>query len=434
MRWAPEGGHGEPRPPGPPGVVTAALRASAGPALAAVTRRIGDFDDAEDAVQEAMIAAITQWPRDGLPEHPTAWLVRVAVRRAVDTVRSDVARRGRERRVNALESVDAAPRQIDDTHALYLLCCHPGLSRPMQVALTLRAVGGLTIREIARGLLQSESTTAQQISRAKATLRRIDAQFAMPQAVEMPERMAAVVEVLGVIHTEAHTAAQGDDISRPALGADALRIARQLLRHTATDAPWRGELTGLVALMLLTEARAPARMTPDGALRTLAEQDRSLWRTELIAEGQALLTETLAENPLGPIQLKAAIAAVHADAASHDSTDWLQILRLYDLLRAVDRSPVVELGRLVAYAEVESPDRALAVLDAMTPAAPEPRRSIVRAHLLARAGRDASPAYRAAAELAANGAERRWLQDRDFSASSLAPSRRAGSRSYSPES
>lgn len=400
------------RHPAPPGLLVAALRSSAGPTLAIVARRIGDFDDAEDAVQEALAAAAQQWPREGIPESPTAWLVTVATRRAIDAVRSDSARRAREERASALEPEQQNARHTDDTLALHLLCCHPALSRQAGIALTLRAVGGLTTAEIARGLLVTESTVAQRIARAKRTLRAAGVQFAMPTAAELSDRVGAVLHVLGVIHTEAHTATEGEEISRPALSADALRLARELLHRTPSDAPWRAEVMGLIALMLFTEARAPARVNDDGDLVALAVQDRTLWRADLIAEGHNILVEALTSGELGPFQLRAAIAGVHDAASTWAETDWVEIVHLYDLLRVLDGSPMVELARLVAFAEVAGPDAALAALDALQPATPPGRTAAVRAHLLARAGRHSPDMYAEAARLAGNIAEQRWLAHR----------------------
>jgi RNA polymerase sigma factor (sigma-70 family) len=392
--------------------VVAALRTAAAPALAAVIRRVGDLDDAEDAMQEAMAAAAVQWARDGVPAHPVGWLVTVATRRAVDAIRSDAARRDREVRARALEPADADVRHTDDELALFLLCAHPALSRPQQIALTLRAVGGLTTREIARGLLLTETAAGQRISRAKAVLRRDGVRFALPDAADLPARAQTVVDVLGVIHTEAHTAAEGEDAARPALAAEALRLARALLAITPARAPWRGEVLGLVALMLFTAARAPARIDSDGALVPLAEQDRMRWLPAPIAEGEALLTEALTQHPVSAHPLRAAIAGVHAAAASWDDTDFVELLGLYDLLGAIDPSPVVALGRVVALAGVAGADAALRELETVADAAPPARVAAVRAHLLQRAGRDARDAYRAAATLTRNAAERRWLRSR----------------------
>lgn len=392
----------------PAGLIVAALRASTPRALAIVARRIGDFDDAEDAVQEAVVVAASDWARSGVPQHPVAWLVTTATRRAIDTVRSEAARRERERRAALAEPVDPEVRDVDDTLSLFLLCAHPALTRTQRVTLTLRAVGGLTTREIARGLMVPEPTVAQRITRAKATLRREGVRF--PAEVDPAVAAPSVVDVLGVIHTEAHTATDGEEIARPVLGAEAVRLARELLARTPAAAPWRGELLGLLALMLFTDARAPARLGPAGQLVPLREQDRSRWRADFIAEGEALLSEALTRHAIGPMQLRAAIAGVHAAAARADDTDWLEVLGLYDLLAVADPSPVVALGRLVALAEVAGPDAALREWPDAAAPAPSARAAAVRAHLLERAGRPATAAYREAAALARNGAERRWLQ------------------------
>jgi RNA polymerase sigma factor (sigma-70 family) len=398
-----------PRRPAPQGVLVAALRQAAPRAVAAVTRRIGDFDDAEDAVQEALVAAARQWPQDGIPDEPAAWLTTVAVRRAIDQVRSDAARRDRELRIAMLDAESAAVSAVDDTLALYALCCHPALPRAAQVPLTLRAVAGLSTREIARGLLLSEATVAQRISRAKATLRAAGARF---DDADLAERIPTILDVLGLVHTESHSAAEGEAITRPELAAEALRLARQLLVATPSSTPWHGEVRGLVALMLFTSARAPARVAADGSLVALADQNRSLWRQELIAEADDLLTAALTRHPLGPFQLRAAIAGLHDAAPSFAETDWRELLALYDLLRVVDPGPVVELARLVPFAEVHGADAALRLLDDLAPRTPAVRVAAVRAHLLTRAGRPAAAAYREAAGLAGNGAERRWLEAR----------------------
>lgn len=416
-----------PRAPPPRGLVTAALRESAPRALSILANRLGDFDDAEDAVQDALAQAARQWSTNGIPDNPTGWVVTVAWRRAIDAIRADASRRERERRVFELDLTAAQPIHTDDTVALYLMCCHPALSRASQVALTLRAVAGLTTREIARGLLVSETTVAQRISRAKATLRRAGARFALPTEAEMPSRVAAVLDVLGIIHTEAHSAAGGDAITRPALGADATRLGRELLRRTDPASPWRGEIMGVVALMLLTDARAPARIGATGALVPLADQDRGLWHADLITEGDDLVSAALAGYPLGPFQLKAAIAAVHDRAASRAATDWRQILRLYDLLRIIDPSPIVELARLVPLAEAVGPALALRDLDDLSGSVPAGRAAAVRAYLLTLAGSDPSSAYREAAMSSGNGAERRWFEE--MAARPLSADRQRAARS-----
>ncbi len=397
-------------PPAPRGLVVAAMRAATPRAIAILARRIDSFEDAEDAVQEALTAAARQWPRDGIPDDPTAWLVTAAHRRAVDAIRSATARRARERR--AVEREPPAPAVIeqDDTLALYLMCCHPALPRASQVALTLRAVGGLTTREIARGLIVTEPTVAQRITRAKTTLRRSGATFALPTHEQLAARVGVVLDVLGLIHTESHSATEGDEIARPGLAAEALRLARQLLAASAPESPWRGEVMGLVALILLTDARAPARLDATRALVPLAAQDRTLWTSAMIAEGDRLLTEALARYPIGPFQLRAAIAGVHDSAPSYEQTEWRELLGLYDLLRVVDPGPIVELARLIPLAEVVGAESSLRELDAISASAPPGRVAAVRAHLSQRAGHDARPEYRSAAAHARNGAERRWFE------------------------
>ncbi|WP_400996509.1 RNA polymerase sigma factor [Agromyces sp. GXQ0307] len=400
------------------------LRSAAPSALAVLVRRTGDFDASEDALQEALIAAATQWPRDGVPEHPRAWLVAVAQRRHVDAVRSEIARRTREERDAVLAPVDdgrePAASARDDSLALFVLCCHPVLSRPSQLALTLRAVGGLTTGEIARGLLVPEATVAQRISRAKQRIRAAGARFRLPEPAELPERAAAVRQVLHLMFTEGHTASSGDALARPDLSAEAIRLTRMLRGATTPGASWAAETDGLLALMLLTEARRPARLriaAPGGPpeLVPLDEQDRTLWRRDLIDEGVGLVERALATGEPGPFQLQAAIAAVHAEAPSTDRTDWVQVLGLYDLLRVVGPGPMVELGRVVAVAMVHGSERALRDLEsvALEPAlAGHFRVHAVRGHLLALAGRpdEARAEFAVAASTALNATERRYLQ------------------------
>ncbi|WP_322410624.1 RNA polymerase sigma factor [Microbacterium invictum] len=392
--------------PSPLGALTAAVRSAAPRALAVMVRRTGSFDDAEDAVQEALLAAWAQWPREGIPDHPAAWLVSVASRRYVDAVRSDAARRAREER-SAREEPGGDAVQADDTLRLFLLCCHPTLSPASQMALTLRCVGGLTTREIARGLLAAESAVAQRISRAKAALRGVP----LESAGALADRVPVLLDVLSLIHTEAHSAVEGEDITRPLLSAEALRLARLLLSLARPDDPWRPEAMGLVALMLLTDARAPARVDADGVLVPLALQDRSLWRADLIAEGAALLTDALTRERAGRYQVRAAIAAVHDEAVTADDTDWRQILGLYEVLRRLDPGPVSELGRAVAVGEVIGPAAGLQIVAAWEGQASPLRVAAVRAHLLDRADRaaEAGREYELAARLTRNGAERRWF-------------------------
>ncbi|KRC61008.1 RNA polymerase subunit sigma-24 [Agromyces sp. Root81] len=392
-----------------------ALRAAAPSALAVLVRRYGDFAACEDAVQEALIAAAEQWPRDGVPDSPRAWLVRVASRRYVDEVRSDAARRRRESRAVELEPEPGAVAAVDDTLTLtlFLLCCHPALGRPAQLALTLRAVGGLTTAEISRALLLPEPTVAQRISRAKARIRASGEGFRMPRPPELAGRLAALRQVLYLIFTEGHTASSGDELARVDLSTEAIRLTRQL-QATGPDAS--GETTGLLALMLLTDARRAARSDGAGGLVPLDEQDRSRWDRDMIDEGVALVTEVLDRAPIGPYQLQAAIAAVHDEAQSSADTDWIEILGLYDLLDRLAPGPMVSLGRIVALAMVEGPQAGLAALEASESStggtlAEHHRTWAVRGHLLELSGATdaASLAFTEAARRTLNGPEQRYL-------------------------
>jgi RNA polymerase sigma factor (sigma-70 family) len=383
------------------------LREQAPQVLAALVRRYGDFDACEDAVQEALLAASLQWPADGVPDNPRSWLITVASRRRIEVLRSEAARARREETV-AAEPVPE-PSSVDDSLTLLMLCCHPSLTPQSQVALTLRAVGGLTTGEIARAFLVPEATIGQRISRAKAKLH--GARFAMPPASELPERLAAVLHVLYLIFNEGYTASSGSSLHRVELSAEAIRLTRQLQEQL----PSEGEVAGLLALMLLTDARRPARTTPDGALVPLPEQDRELWDSRLIAEGTELITSTLRTAPVGPYQLQAAIAAVHAEAKRAEDTDWRQILMLYELLETTAPGPMVTLNRIVAVAMVHGPAAGLALLDDADPALKGHHRlAAVRAHLLELAGhRDAArAAYQQAARLTQSLPEQRYLQSR----------------------
>jgi RNA polymerase sigma factor (sigma-70 family) len=381
--------------------------------LGVLVRRTGDFETCEDAVQEALLAAATQWPAEGVPANPTGWLVTVASRRRTELWRNEAARRHRELAVFE-SAVEPGPASgVDDTLTLLTLCCHPALTPVSQVALTLRAVGGLTTAEIARALLVPEATVAQRISRAKQRIRAAGATFTPPGPGQRADRLAAVLHVLYLIFTEGHTASSGGSLQRVELSAEALRLARQL----RAAAPDDGEVAGLLALMLLTDARRPARTTPEGNLVPLAAQDRSWWDQAMIAEGTALLEATLPVAPIGPYQLQAAIAAVHDSAPTAAETDWLQILGLYELLTVVAPGPMVTLNRLVAVAMVHGP---AAGLDGLAAAAAEPglaghhRVAAVRAHLLELAGdaRAARAAYLEAARLTLSAPERRYLESR----------------------
>ncbi|WP_033292994.1 RNA polymerase sigma factor [Amycolatopsis jejuensis] len=389
------------------------LRDLAPQVLSALVRRYGDFGRCEDAVQEALLAAAVQWPRDGLPEHPKGWLITTASRRRIEMWRSEAARIRREETVAALEPSPPDFVAEDDTLTLLLLCCHPALTRASQVALTLRAVGGLTTAEIARAYLVPEPTIGQRISRAKQKLR--GAEFGLPPAEELPERVAAVLQVLYLVFTEGHTASSGDAVNRVELTAEAIRLTRQLYSRLPDD----GEVAGLLALMLLTDARRPSRTGPGGVPVPLAEQDRSRWDASAIAEGSALIEHALATAEIGPYQLQAAIAAVHDEAPTADATDWPQILLLYDLLRQVAPGPMVTLNRLVALARVEGPAVALAELDAAEQL-DHYRVDVVRAHLLELSG-DAAGArdcYTRAAQRTLSLPEREYLESRALRAMS----------------
>jgi RNA polymerase sigma factor (sigma-70 family) len=390
------------------------LRELAPQVLGALVRRYGDFDTCEDAVQEALLAAARQWPGQGIPEHPRGWLVTVASRRWIERWREEAARRRREQTAAALAPPppEAVPA-VDDTLTLLLLCCHPSLTRASQVALTLRAVGGLTTAEIARAFLVPEATVAQRISRAKQRIRASGAGFRLPPEAERSERVAAVLQVLYLIFNEGSTASSGPALHRVELSGQAIRLARQLHQRLPGD----GEVAGLLALMLLTDARRPARTGPDGALVPLAEQDRSRWDAAAVAEGVALVTAALASAPIGPYQLQAAIAAVHDEAPSFADTDWDQILGLYELLERLAPGPMVELNRIVAVAMVHGPEAGLGQLAAAetSPAlAGHHRLDAVRAHLLELAGQTeaARASYQLAARRTLSLAERRYLTAR----------------------
>jgi len=400
--------------------IEATLRELAPQVLSLLVRRYGDFDTGEDAVQEALLAAAVQWPTDGVPDNPKGWLLTVAYRRRTELWRSDTARRRRENFAAALAPPDPEPiPAVDDTLTLLLLCCHPSLSAVSQVALTLRAVGGLTTAEIARAFLVPEATVGQRVSRAKQRIRASGAEFRMPDHADRWERIAAVLHVLYLIFNEGYTASSGSALHRVELTTEAIRLTRQLRDRLPDD----GEVAGLLALMLLTDARRPARTRPDGGLIPLAEQDRRLWDASAIAEGVGLITETLATAPIGAYQLQAAIAAVHDEAADSQDTDWKQILGLYELLNVIAPGPMVTLNRIVAVAMVHGPRAGLEQLGA---AAADPalaghhRVDAVRAHLLDLAGNHqaARAAYELAARRTLSVPEQRYLESR---AAQLAP-------------
>ncbi|RSM89411.1 RNA polymerase subunit sigma-24 [Kibdelosporangium aridum] len=384
------------------------LRELAPQVLSALVRKFGDFDSCEDAVQEALLAAATQWPVQGMPDNPKGWLITVASRRRIELLRSDVARERREETVAAMAPADPAlVPGVDDTLTLFLLCCHPSLTEASQVALTLRAVGGLTTAEIARAYLVPEATVAQRISRAKQKIKSAGASFQTVGDVE------TVLKVLYLIFNEGYTASSGESLHRVELSSEAIRLARQLRAQVPDD----GEVTGLLALMLLTDARRPARTRPDGALVPLTEQDRTLWDTDAIAEGVSLITSTLPTAEVGPYQIQAAIAAVHSEAREVGDTDWPQILALYDVLDRLAPGPMVTLNRIVAVAMVHGPAVGLEQLStaAQDPALADHHRvHAVRAHLLDLAGDSdtARTEYELAARRTLSLPEQRYLRSR----------------------
>ncbi|MGL5908797.1 MAG: RNA polymerase sigma factor [Phycicoccus sp.] len=391
------------------------LRDLAPRTLAALTRRYGHFDLAEDAVQEALLDAATSWSAGRMPDNPAGWLRTVATRRLTDLLRSEQARHRRER-TEALRALPvtqhATPpgESVDDSMVLLFLCCHAAITPPAQVALTLRAVGGLTTAEIARALLLPEATITRRISRAKQSILDAGGRFALPDPAERVARLDVVLHVVYLIFTEGHTASTGDALVRADLCAEAIRLGR-LLRRALPDVP---EVGGLLAQMLLTDARRAARSGADGRLVPLPEQDRSRWNRAAIEEGIALVTESLGLRRPGPYQLQAAVNAVHAEAASYDETDWPQILALYGVLDRLSTDPMVTLNRAVALSQVKGPT---AALDLLETAAADPRLAghhrvhAVRAHLLQTAGRgvEAAEEYRTAARLTLSTPESRYL-------------------------
>lgn len=397
------------------------LRTEAPQVLGALVRRFGRFDIAEDAVQEALLAAAQSWPAEGVPEGPRSWLIRVAYRRMVDLLRSDQARKRRELEAGAAELAMAEPARAaqaggtDDSLTLLLLCCHPALGHTSQVALTLRAVGGLTTAEIAHAYGASEATMGTRISRAKQQLAKAGARFALPTGDDRDSRMAAVLQVLYLIFNEGYTATAGADLTRVDLTAEAIRLTRMLHATVPDDA----EVTGLLALMLLTESRRAAR-TEAGELVPLDQQDPAQWNREMIAEGTALIDSVWNRAPAGPYQIQAAIAAVHA-AAEPGHTDWAQIAMLYLWLERLTPTPPVQLARVVAVAHAHGPERGLALLDDLNQRhhldsnpLTRQREHAVRAHLLQQVGDSTTAAelFRRAAELTDNQVEQRYLRDK----------------------
>jgi RNA polymerase sigma factor (sigma-70 family) len=394
------------------------LRDLAPRVLGAVVRRCGDFAAAEDAAQEALTAAAFQWPRTGVPEDPLAWLIQVAARKLTDAIRSESARRRRETKIvleaPPEESVvlppDEAPAEEDDALVLLFMCCHPALTRPSAIALTLRAVGGLTTREIASAFLVPEATMAQRISRAKQSIKSSGVGFVMPPPDKRTESLAAVLHVLYLIFNEGYATSSGEAHLRVDLSSEAIRLARAA--HELL--PESSEVNGLLALMLLTDARRAARSGPNGEIVPLDEQDRSLWNKDAIAEGVGLVTDAISRGPAGSYLLQAAIAAVHDEAASADDTDWPQIVALYGVLLRMSDNPVVALNHAVAVAMVQGPAEGLVLLEELDR---DPRIrghyriDAVRAHLLERSGDilGAISCYEAAAAKTASIPERNYL-------------------------
>ena len=392
------------------------LRELAPQVLGVVIRRFHDFDDAEDAVQEALIAAASQWPKEGLPDNPCAWLIRVALRRMTDHLRSELARRRRETDL-AIELDYLAPVteidshvEQDDTLILLFMCCHPALSRPSAIALTLRAVGGLTTAEIAKAFLVPEATMAQRISRAKQSIKSSGIPFRLPTDQERTQRLGAVLHVLYLIFNEGYVASVGPQAQRLELSGEAIRLTRALHHLLPND----GEVGGLLALMLLTNARRKARTGAHEELIPLDKQDRGLWDQGEISEGLALITATLAKGSISAYQLQAAIAAVHSETAKAEDTDWPQILALYELLKHMSDNPMVMLNHAIATAMVRGPSeglRLLTVLDEDGRLTGHHRLDAVRAYLLEMAS-DRSGAiahYRLAAERTTSLPERNYL-------------------------
>ncbi|MEO7734407.1 MAG: DUF6596 domain-containing protein [Kofleriaceae bacterium] len=390
------------------------LRELAPQVLGAVVRRYGDFSAAEDAVQEALVAASLQWPVQGAPDNPRGWLIRVAGRRISDQRRAELARRRRET-VVVMQAPTATPAPDepiveDDTLILLFMCCHPALTRPTAIALTLRAVGGLTTAEIANAFLVPEATMAQRISRAKQSIQKSGIGFDPPTAAEREERLEAVLHVLYLIFNEGYASSVGSELQRSDLASEAIRLARAV-HHLLPDDE---EAAGLLALMVLTDARRAARTGPNGELIPLDEQDRTRWDRAAIAEGVALITRTLSRGAVGAYQLQAAIAAVHDEAARAEDTDWAQILALYGLLKRMTDNPMVALSYAIAAAMVHGPAAGLALLqelDRDDRLAGHYRLDAVRAHLHERAGdhEAALSHYRAAARRTTSMPERNYL-------------------------